>query len=243
MWSDVLVVVVAVIAGAIAAVTGFGIGSLLTPVLALQVDTRLAVAAVSIPHVVGTAVRFWLLDGGVDRRVLWNFGLTSAAGGLAGAALQHWASNRGLMVVFGLLLLFAAGSEVSGLARRMRFHGSVAWIAGALSGLLGGLVGNQGGIRSAALLGFDLSKRSFVATATAIGLFVDGARMPVYLALQHEEIRGIWSWVALAIIGVTVGTVLGSRVLTRIPEVWFRRVLALVLAMLGGTMLLRAMQI
>jgi uncharacterized membrane protein YfcA len=93
-WSDALALIVSVIAGGIAAVTGFGIGSLLTPVLALQVDTRLAVAAVSVPHVIGTAVRFWLLAGGVDRRVFWNFGLTSAAGGLTGALLHGWASNR-----------------------------------------------------------------------------------------------------------------------------------------------------
>jgi uncharacterized membrane protein YfcA len=53
VWSDALVVDVGLIAGGISAVTGFGIGSLLTPVLALQVDTRLAVAAVSIPHVIG----------------------------------------------------------------------------------------------------------------------------------------------------------------------------------------------
>jgi uncharacterized membrane protein YfcA len=243
MWFDVLVIIVAVMAGAIGAVTGFGIGSLLTPALALQVDTRLAVAAVSIPHVIGTALRFWLLKGGVDRRVLWSFGLTSAAGGLTGAALQGWASNRWLSVVFGILLLFAAASEVSGLAKRMRFHGSVAWFAGALSGFLGGLVGNQGGIRSAALLGFALSKETFVGTATAIALFVDGARMPVYLVMYHEQIQAIWPWVALAVVGVTIGTLLGSRVLVRIPEVWFRRLLALILAVLGGAMLVRAMQL
>jgi uncharacterized membrane protein YfcA len=80
MSFEVLSLLVAAMAGAIAAVTGFGIGSLLTPVLALQTDTRLAVVAVSVPHVVGTAVRFWLLAGGVDRRVLWSFGLTSAVG-------------------------------------------------------------------------------------------------------------------------------------------------------------------
>jgi hypothetical protein len=154
--------------------------------------------------------------------------------------LHNRASNRWLTVVFGLLLVFAAVSEVSGLARRMRFHGSVARIAGALSGLLGGLVGNQGGIRSAALLGFDLPKQTFVGTATAIGLVVGGARMPVYLAMQHAKIWAIWPWVALATVGVAIGTVLGSRVLVRIPDVWFRRVLAVVLALLGGAMLVRA---
>jgi len=239
MWSDVIVLAVAAIAGAIAAVTGFGIGSLLTPLLALQVDTRLAVAAVSIPHVVATGLRFWLLKGGANRRVLWNFGLTSAAGGLTGAALNGWASNPWLSVIFGVLLLFAALSQASGLARRMHFRGWIAWVAGALSGLLGGLVGNQGGIRSAALLGFELDKHQFVATATAIGLFVDGARMPVYVATQHEGLFQLREWIIVATAGVTVGTVLGSRTLARIPDVWFRRVLAIVLAVLGSAMVIR----
>jgi uncharacterized protein len=239
MWFDALLFVTAMLAGAVAAVTGFGIGSLLTPVLALQIDTRLAVAAVSIPHAIGTAMRFWLVRGGVDRRVLWSFGLTSAAGGLAGAALHEWASNRWLSVVFGLLLLFAAASDITGLGRRMRFRGPVAWIAGGLSGVLGGLVGNQGGIRSAALLGFGLSKERFVGTATAIGLLVDGARVPVYVATQYHHLIALWPWIAMAAIGATIGTLAGNRALVRIPEVWFRRVLALVLTILGGAMLLR----
>lgn len=242
MWFDALAVIVSVAAGAIAAVTGFGIGSLLTPLLALQVETRLAVAAVSVPHVVGTALRFWYLRSRIDRRVFWNFGLTSAAGGLLGALLSGWASNRWLTVVFGILLLFAAASEVTGLARRMRFHGSVAWIAGAVSGMLGGLVGNQGGIRSAALLGFDLSKETFVATATAVGLLVDGARMPVYLLTQHDELAAMWWSIALATAGVTVGTLLGSHALHWIPDSWFRRVLALILALLGSAMLIKGLR-
>jgi uncharacterized membrane protein YfcA len=108
-----------------------------------------------------------------------------------------------------------------------------------VSGLLGGLVGNQGGLRSAALLGFDLSKHSFVATATAIGLVVDGARMPVYLMTQARDLSGMVMWIALATLGVAVGTMLGNRVLARIPEMWFHRVLAIVLALLGTPMLWR----
>src|SRR5215475_13304235 len=101
MGFDLILIVAGLLAGAVAAVTGFGIGSLLTPVLALQVDTRLAVAAVSIPHLLGTSLRFGLMHGGVDRRVLWSFGLTSAAGGLAGALLYSEASSRGLTMLFG----------------------------------------------------------------------------------------------------------------------------------------------
>jgi uncharacterized membrane protein YfcA len=241
MSFDVAVLVVSALAGALASVTGFGIGSLLTPLLALQMDTRLAVAAVSVPHVVGTAVRFYLLSGHVDRAVLWKFGLTSAAGGLTGAMLQGWAGNRWLTLVFGVLLWFAAISGATGLARRMRFRGHVAWTAGALSGLLGGLVGNQGGIRSAALLGFGLSRSSLVATATATGLIVDAARMPVYVLTQPRELASLWPVLLVACVGVTAGTLFGSGILARIPEVWFHRVLATVLAALGTAMLWRGL--
>ena len=53
-----IVGLVAVVAGGIAAVAGFGIGSLLTPVLAIETGMKLAVAAITIPHFVGSAMRF-----------------------------------------------------------------------------------------------------------------------------------------------------------------------------------------
>ena len=62
-----------------ASVSGFGIGSLLTPLLALHAVTKTAVAAVSIPHLIGTGIRFWLLRGSLDRDVLWRVGMMSAA--------------------------------------------------------------------------------------------------------------------------------------------------------------------
>jgi uncharacterized membrane protein YfcA len=234
---EALLVVASVMAGAIAAVTGFGIGSLLTPVFGLVADTRLAVAAVSIPHLLGTAFRFWRLGHPVDRRVLLGFGAASAAGGLTGALLHSWANGPALSVVFGGLLLFSGVSEWLGWSQRMRFTGAIGWLAGALSGLLGGLVGNQGGIRSAALLGFDLDRKTFVATATAVGLVVDAARMPLYLWHQSRDLNGLAAWIGLASIGVIVGTVIGGRVLTRIPEARFRPVVAGVLAVLGLWML------
>jgi uncharacterized membrane protein YfcA len=233
MFFTGLLVAVSLVGGAAAALTGFGIGSLVTPIVALEAGTKLAVAAVAIPHFVGTLQRFLKLRRHVDRRVLVGFGIASAAGGLAGALLHARASSRALAVVFGVLLVLAAVSELTGWIQRVRWGRGAAWAAGALSGTLGGLVGNQGGIRAAAMLGFNVPKESFVATATAIGLVVDLARLPVYLATEWRGIAAMWPLVLAATAGVVTGTELGTRALGRIPERTFRRVLAMLLLLLG----------
>lgn len=228
---------VGILAGSVAAVSGFGIGSLLTPVLALEVGTKLAVAAVAIPHVVGTAQRFLLLRRYVDWRVVRSFGITSALGGLAGALLQARASSRALEIVFGTLLILAGASELSGWMQRVRWGRTAAWVAGAVSGILGGLVGNQGGIRTAAMLGYDVPQQSFVATATAIALLVDAARLPIYLVNHGDEIARITPHVSIVTGAVVVGTYFGARILVRMSQIVFRRVVALLLLGLGAYML------
>lgn len=232
-----LLLLASVAAGAIASVAGFGVGSVLTPVFALRVDTRLAVAAVAVPHLVATSLRLWMMRRHVDWRLLRWFGLASAAGGLAGALLQGRARGRTLDLVFGGLLLLAGLGELTGLARRARLRGKAAWVAGALSGVFGGLVGNQGGIRSAALLGFEVPRDAFVATATAIALAIDLARMPVYVTTEHEGLARVAGLVALATAGATVGTLVGQRLLAWIPERVFRRVVAALLVALGVYMI------
>jgi hypothetical protein len=237
--AGILLAVASATAGSIASIAGFGIGSILTPTLAIWYDAKLAVAAISIPHLIGTALRFWLLKGHVDARVLWSFGLASAAGGITGALLNTVFQSPWLLALLGALLLFVAAGELTGFSRRMVFSGPWAWIAGAVSGMLGGLVGNQGGLRSGALLGFRLHRDTFVATATAIGLFVDAARMPVYFVAHAAELWDMRTAIAISTAGVTAGTLFGGRVLRRIPEPVFRRVVAVLLAMLGATLLLR----
>ena len=227
----------AILAGGIASIAGFGVGSILTPMLATQVGTKLAVAAVSVPHVIATALRFLLIREHVDRRVFLSFGITSAVAGLLGALLHTRFSSTILGYILGVLLVFAGIMGITGLSKRMRFQGATAWMAGALSGAFGGLVGNQGGIRSAAMLGMAVSKESFVATATAIALIVDAARMPVYAVVQGRQVLEMSMFVLLAIIGVVLGTLLGTRVLRRVPENVFLRLVSIIILALGVSML------
>jgi uncharacterized membrane protein YfcA len=237
---EVLLVALSVVAGGIAAVAGFGIGSVLTPALALSVGTKVAVALVAIPHFAATALRLWVLRRSVDRGVLVTFGLASAAGGLGGAVLHSFLASPVLSIVLGLLLVFGGLSELLGLARRFRVRTVHAIAGGALSGLFGGLVGNQGGIRSAALLRFDLRPRALIATATASALLVDVARVPVYVVSNGDDLLDGWLLVTFLAVGVVVGTLIGAPVLGRIPERLFRRVLAVLLIGLGASLIVGA---
>ena len=237
----VVAAVAAVNAGAIASISGFGICSVLTPVLSTQFDVRLAIAMVSLPHLAGTFVRFLIVRTRIDRDVLLGFGAASAVGGLAGAALQTVVQSSALAIIFGLLLVFAGIGSLAGFARRMRFSDRrSALVGGALSGLLGGLVGNQGGIRAAALLGFDVQREAFVATATAVALIVDGARIPVYLVTQGSDLAPHWPLIVLLAAGAIVGTVVGGWTLRRMSEGVFRRVVGSLLLVLGVYTLARA---
>jgi uncharacterized membrane protein YfcA len=87
------------------------------------------------------------------------------------------------------------------------------------------------------MLGFNVPKESFVATATAIALFVDGARLPVYLATQGRDIAALWPLVLTATGGVILGTAFGTRLLGWVPRAVFRRVIAGLLMVLGTYMI------
>jgi uncharacterized membrane protein YfcA len=198
----------------------------------------LAVPAVAVPHIAGTALRFFLMRKALDRRVLLTFGVASAIGGLAGAILHAWIAGRALTYILGVLLVFSGITGTLGIT--FQFRRATAWAAGVASGLLGGLVGNQGGIRAGAMLGFGVSKEAFVATSTAVGLLIDGARVPVYLATDGAQLVRIWPVIAIATAGVIAGTFFGRSVLTRLNEAMFRRVVSALVLVLGVWLIVSA---
>jgi uncharacterized membrane protein YfcA len=233
MLFQIILGIVAVAAGSIASVAGFGIGSLLTPVMASREGIGVAVVAVSIAHFFGTFLRFMMLRKSLDRQVLLTFGLASAAGGIAGAFLHNVFQNIVLTVVFGCLLLLAGISGLTGLSEKVKFRGIVAWLLGGLSGMFGGLVGNQGSIRSGALLGFGLDRDRFVATATGIALMVDVARLPVYLGTGWDQVQTVWQYVLTMTAGVLLGTVAGKKLLEKIPEGVFKKAVSAIVLLIG----------
>lgn len=235
------VFVLAVLSGATASVAGFGIGSLLTPLLAASFGTATAIAAVAIPHAAATALRCWRLRANVEWSVLRGFGLLSAAGGLAGALLYTRFSNDALTLTLGLLLLSTAFATLVDLPSRVGATGVVVGVLGLLSGLFGGLAGNQGGLRAAAMLSFALPPVRYVATATATAMLVDIVRTPIYVWRAGSVLTTLIVPLSVATVGVLIGTVLGERILLGLSIRQFRFAVAVLIGLLGVWLVVQGM--
>jgi uncharacterized membrane protein YfcA len=236
MIDALLWLTVSVIGGITAAVSGFGIGSLLTPVLSTRFAVADAILAVSLPHAAATAVRCFRLRNAIEWTIMRSFGIASAVGGLAGAFLLFRFESQAKLVL-GILLVATGIAGLTGWTRRVNPGGVTSLAFGGLSGLFGGMAGNQGGLRAAALTTYRLTPAQFVATSTAVGLIVDAARLPVYLSRGSGRISALAVPIAIATFGVLAGTLAGERVLLGLSRESFTRVIALLIAILGGAML------
>lgn len=225
--------VTSLVSGATASVVGFGIGSLLTPLMVMRMSVPLAVAAVAVPHALATLLRAYRLRRMINWPIMRTFGSLSALGGLTGAILFTRFSSRALTLTLGALLLATAIAALSDWTSRWRPRGVASGALGFASGLFGGLAGNQGGLRAAALLTYSLAPAAFVATSTAVGVVVDSARLPVYLLRAGPELLALWAPISVASAGVLVGTLLGERILLGLSPARFRKILGVLIGLLG----------
>lgn len=181
-----LLLLLTLIVSALTLLTGFGVGTVLTPTFAFFYDARTAVFLVAIVHLANNLLKFGLFRQHVNKEILFKFGFTSLAGAVGGSLLQG--SLEGFSVRYALAgFLVAAGLlEFLPAASTFRIPRSFDVLGGFFSGFLGGMIGNQGAIRSAYLLNYDLTKESFIATATAIAIVIDLTRIPVYLLMLRR---------------------------------------------------------
>jgi hypothetical protein len=240
IWFIAATAGVAVLAGATASVIGFGIGSLLTPLIAWRFGTDAAVAAIALPHLAGGLLRGWRLRSDIDRSILLRFGALSAAGGLIGALAFANLAPDILGLLLGALLVLTATAGLTQWANRWTPHGVLIWILGALSGFFGGVVGNQGGLRAAALAQFRLKPAAFVATSTVIGVLIDVVRSPIYVLRVGDRLWTMWMLVGIMILGVVAGTLAGERILLGLSHERFRTMVSAAVGLLGIWFLVRS---
>ena len=176
--------------------SGFGLGTLLLPVLTLFFPVELAVALTAIVHFLNNALKLVLLGRYADRATLLRFGLLALLGAFAGAKVLLWLSDLTALATYSLgtmrleimpvkltiavLLIGFALFELVPTLKGLAFEKNLLPLGGLLSGFFGGLSGHQGALRSAFLIRCGLTKEQFLGSGIVIACVVDVSRLSVY---------------------------------------------------------------
>jgi len=193
------IVVLSIAAFAVAILTffsGFGLGTILTPVFMIFFPVELAIALTGVVHFFNNIFKLFLVGRNADREVLLRFGVPAIVAAIIGSLIllnitdlqplfTYNAFGKHIEVypvkfIISILLIIFASLDLIPYFNTLQFGKNKLPIGGVLSGFFGGLSGNQGALRSAFLIKAGLSKEAFVATAVVVSTFVDLTRLSIY---------------------------------------------------------------
>lgn len=221
------------IASAIGTTTGFGISTVMIPVVLLFNPLSETLLFVGIIHLVGNIWKLVLFSRGIRWKLILSFGVPGIAASLLGALLVFKVPAdllsrilAGFITVY-VIYLFARPSF------KVKESTISAVSGGAFSGFLAGIFGMGGAVRSLFLSAFDLPKVVYIATAGAIALFIDTTRLTTYLVkgtrLQSSILWGMLIFIPASFLGARIA----QLVVEKIPQKYFRTVIAIFLLLVG----------
>ena len=218
---------------ALTLMTGFGLGTILTPVFLIFYDVKIAILIVAVVHLSNNLLKLSLFSRHISLDILKRFGVLTLAGAFIGAFLQGKMDSSLVKILLGASLIFIGLKEISGFGEKLRLPKKIDFIGGFLSGLLGGFVGNQGAVRSAYLLNYNIPKETFVATAAIIASVVDVTRIPVYMFNNKDVLANNWILLLITTVSAFAGTFAGKRFLKKISVKTFKIYVAATVIIIG----------
>ncbi len=240
--SLMLFLVWAFVAEVIGTMAGFGAATVLTPIASFFFDIKTAVAVVACFHLFGNASRLAFFGRAVDWKIVGQFGLIGIAWSFLGAHLAAGLPAFAIRLALGVfLVVYVIVEWTRVVSLRIPATTTSLIIGGGVSGLIAGLIGTGGAIRSVCLLTFGLPRETYIATSAAIALAVDATRLPVYLT-QHF-IPGSLLWVIVGLTAVAfAGAWAGQRLVRQISPGWFKHIVLVMLFLMGVKLLVDSLR-
>jgi len=213
--------VVAVFAGLLTTISGFGGGLLLLLAVTAMEGARAALAATAIALLFANAHRIWMYRAEIRAEVTVPLlvGLVpgSLVGALLAAVIPEWLVHGAMIAVVALSLARAwTGWEWKPRRRVLAASGLVV-------GVLAGSAGGAGFLVGPIVLAAGVIGRRYLATTAVAAVSMHVARIIGYGAggMMTGDVLRMAAVLALALV---VGNLIGNRVRDHIPESWQRRV-------------------
>ena len=235
--------------------SGFGLGTILTPVMMIFFPTEVAIALTGVVHFSNNIFKFFLVGKNIDKKVLIRFGLPSIIAALIGAYLlilidsdivifSYYFFDKKIDVILvkfliSILLIIFAIIDLIPQVNNLHFDKKYLPLGGFLSGFFGGLSGNQGALRSAFLVKHGLEKSVFVATTVAISSLVDITRLSVYSTnFMNLNYSDFYQLGFFSVVSAVAGSLIGNKLLKKVTIEQIKKLVALLLILLGISLLI-----
>jgi uncharacterized membrane protein YfcA len=246
----VLISIVAFFVAILTFFSGFGLGTILTPVMMLFFPVEVAIALTGVVHFSNNLFKLVLVGKNVNKEVALRFGIPAVVFAFIGAILLIKIPNLQPLYsyeIFGTLfyvfplkllvavfLLFFAVVDLIPYFNRLQFDKSKLPIGGALSGFFGGLTGAQGALRSAFLIRAGLSKEAFIGTTVVISSFVDITRLSVYSTrILTIDLKENLPLLICATLSAMIGAFIGNKLLKKVTLHFLQITVAILLIALS----------
>lgn len=245
-----LICIVAFIAAILTFFSGFGLGTILTPVFMAFFPVELAIALTGVVHFFNNLFKIILVGKNADKKVLIHFGITAVLFAFLGAWVlflipdatplfsytlfdKEWEVYP-VKFIISIILIFFAVLDLVPRFQKLQFGKEKLPLGGALSGFFGGLSGNQGALRSAFLIKAGLSKEAFIGTAVVVSTFVDFTRLGVYATkFSSSGLYENMTLVIAATIAAISGAYIGNKLLKKVTLKFLQTTVAIMLIALS----------
>lgn len=227
----------ALVASTVGGVAGFGTGVIMVPVIAWILGIKAAVPILTVAMLLGNGARMWFSRTEIDWRVVAAFLAGAVPAGVVGATFYSRADGLLISRILGVFLLLAVPLRrwlrSRGVPVRLRHFPFV----GSAFGFLSALVGATGPIISPFFLGYGLRRGAYIATDALCTVGAYAARLVVFqrynLLTRPTVAIGLFLGVVMIL-----GAWLGRRLLDRLSEEGFVRLIEALLVAFGVLFLL-----
>ena len=232
---SVAIAVVTFVASVIGTMSGFGTSTILVSTLPLFLVFPLpqTLLFVGIIHIFADLWKMLLFRRGFDWKLIAGFGVPAVAASVLGAWLTLGIEESALIRAMGACLAAYGAFIIARPAFKVPRRNRTAFVGGAASGLVAGLLGVGGPIRGAFLAAYDLPKAAYISTAGAIALVTDLARVTTYVAggarMPELYAAGLPAFVVVSL----AGAMAAQRIVNSVSQKSFRRIIAAFLVAVG----------
>lgn len=233
MIEIVIICITAFLTAILTFFSGFGLGTILSPVMMLFFPVEIAVALTGVVHFSNNLFKLWLVGKKADIPTVLRFGLPAIVAAFIGAWLllqmstlpiafsyqlwnQHFEVSY-FKIIMAVLLFFFALMDLLPYFGKLEFSPKMITLGGFITGFFGGFSGHQGALRSAFLIRSGLKKEAFIATGVLVSSMIDLTRVGVYTKrLMDVKLEEYWVLIVVASLSAMLGAVLGNRLLKKV---------------------------